>query len=66
MVNQHLLVRVGIVGLKKELLELAMAINDESEKIFTREVIFNEVLEKVKSCTELEELCYEDWGREVV
>ncbi|MEK3788065.1 hypothetical protein [Paenibacillus sp. FSL K6-1230] len=59
--QQLLLLRVLIVDLKKELLELAMSVSDESE-IHTRESLFNKLMKKVESCNEIEEISSEKWS----
>lgn len=61
--QQLLIIRVLIVGLKKELLELAMSVNDESE-IYTRESLFKEIMKNVESCNEIEEISAEKWSIE--
>lgn len=59
--QQLLLIRVLIVDLKKELLELAMSVSDESE-VHTRESFFAEVMKRVESCNEIEEISSKKWS----
>ncbi|MGY5341738.1 hypothetical protein ACXFAU_04695 [Paenibacillus glucanolyticus] len=61
--QQLLLIRVLIVDLKKELLELAMSVSDENE-VHTRESFFTEVMKRVESCNEIEEISSKN-GRRV-
>lgn len=57
MEQRNLLILLMIVSLKKELIDLILTIEGESEKTYSRKEIAKEVMSMVKSCNEIEELC---------
>ncbi len=57
MEERELTLLLMVVSLKKELLELAVTVKNENDRVFSRSDIAKDLFGMVKSCSELEEIC---------
>lgn len=51
-----------VVSLKKDILDLVITIQNEKEGSFSRNDIIKDLIERVKDCSTIEEMCYQDQG----